>query len=503
MTTSIIPVLESRIPEFARESYPYFVKFIKDYLTWLEQDDNFLGIANNWQHNMEPSNDVEPYVSAILRDLGFDVAQDLSVPKSVLLHFLRDFYLSRGTETSFKFLFRALFNSPVEIRYPREEMLIPSIANYASRSYIFTSASNRNIREFTSLVNYVREYSGELVGLTSEARTSIENISIVYGQGMPYLLIEILAPLTEFQVGEQVNIIGNITISEQVKPVLSIKIKNPGSLYQPDDLVYADGPNLPGRASIAAVSSGGVTGVQIDSPGAGYQVGDRIYASSLDNGWGFNAYVTEVDANGGITQVRVSSKGYSYETLPMLQVRQTANPAKLVAISSEIGAITRVQIADPFVDFDDVAFDIVSDFGSGAVLEAEQVSRYETREWLDRRGVIAEASTIIDSDKYQQFSYTIVSPIPADRYDAFVDDLLHPAGYIRTSTYEIYTAGEIEVVPGGEEDQPLPPFVYIGDLVLTLEGGYGMDVIEQDIIVTDLGDPIITDVETPILYTKG
>lgn len=500
---TIIPVLESRIPEFARESYPYFVKFIKDYLTWLEQDDNFLGIANNWQHNMEPSNDVEPYISAILRDLGFDVEQDLSIPKSTLLHFLRDFYLSRGTESSFQFLFRALYNSPVEIRYPREDMLIPSIANYASRSFIFTSANNRNIREFNSLVDYVREYSGSLVGLTSEVQTSIENISIIYGQGTPYLLIEILAPLKEFQVGEQVNIVGNITISEQIQPILSIKIANAGSLYQPDDLVYANGPNLPGRASVAAVSSGGVTGVQIDSPGSGYSIGDRISASSLDNGWGFNAYVTAVDGNGGITQVRVSSKGYSYETLPMLQVRQTANPAKLVALSSEIGAITRIQIADPFVDFANVAFDVVSDFGGGAVLQAESVSRYETHEWLDRRGVIAEASTIIDSDKYQQFSYTIVSPIPAERYDSLVDDMLHPAGYIRTSTYEISTAGEIQVIAGGEEDQGLPPIVFIGDLVIDLEGGYGLDVVEDDIIVTDAGDPIVTDLDTPILYTKA
>ena len=157
MSASLVPILASKIPEYVRESYPNFVSFIKDYFGSLEQDEGFLRIIQDWRQNMEPSNNVEPYVTAILRDMGFESGQNLQPSKSLMIHLMRDFFLARGSEGSFKFLFRALFNENVEVRYPREEMLIPSYAAYGTRHFIYTSALNRGSITFGSTIQYIQK----------------------------------------------------------------------------------------------------------------------------------------------------------------------------------------------------------------------------------------------------------------------------------------------------------------------------------------------------------
>lgn len=500
MKSTLIPALENRIPEFARESYPRFVQYITDYLSWLEQDNNFLSIINDWRHNMEPSNDVEPYVTAILTDLGFTSEQNLTVPKSTMIHLIRDFYLSRGTEASFRFLFRALFNSDVSIRYPREDLLIPSYATYGTRHFIYTSAANRNTRAAIDLFNYVKQYGGTLVGVTSETEAAVEDITIVYGAGIPYLQIEIVEPLTQFDVGEQVLIRGETQIFEAVMPVLTIKVQNAGSGYSVGDQVYPVGASMPGRATVTSVVAGGVTGIQIVSGGSGYKVGDRINASSMDNGFGFSAAVKAVDANGAITEVRISSKGYNYETLPIITTNSGTTPAVLQAVSAEIGAINRITISDPFVDFSTVDFSVLSDFGTGAVLEAEAVSRWSTSEWLARRGFIGESSTLIDSYKYQQFSYTIVSPIASSQYDSFVKEFLHPVGYVRTSSYEIVAHGTLGLSANGDAGKSSISLIYDTEYDLKLSAKSSVDTNELDYLVTGDGEIIVTGSDDPILF---
>ena len=130
----ITPVQRGRLPAFVRSDYPAFEKYIIDYFTWLEQDGNVLQILEEWYANNDPDNMVEPYVSAILRDLGWTWEGTLAIPKNLLLKNLRDFYLSRGTKKSFEFLFRALFDEPIAIKYPRDRMLVLDQADYASEA---------------------------------------------------------------------------------------------------------------------------------------------------------------------------------------------------------------------------------------------------------------------------------------------------------------------------------------------------------------------------------
>lgn len=495
--STLIPVLANKLPEFVRDNYPNFVQYIRDYLAWMEEDDNFLGIINAWKTNMEPSLEVEPYIDAMLTDLGFVSGQNLAVDKSLLIHLLKDFYLSRGTEASFRFLFRMLFNADVEIRYPREQMLVPSNAEYGERHFIFTSANNVNMLNFQDLVLYVRENGGTLTGLTSKVKASIENIQIVHGSGTPYFRIEILRPTFEFMVDEAVTIVsGEYAITEFVKPVLSIELNAPGSAYKANEIIQVTGAKLNGNAFIESTRKGGISDIQIVATGANYSVGDLIMARSDDDGFGFSAEVTQVNDQGGITGYKVINEGYNYATLPNLYAPGTV-VATLKATSDDVGAIQTIKMENPFVDFDETTITISSEEGSGATMTAKAVSRWETRDWVDRKGFLAESSTLIDSDRVQQFSYTIVSPISSSLYDSFVKDYLHPVGYIRSSSYEIVSNLGLNITSGTPAIGTETPILYSAVLNLTFLSEY--DIFETITIVTDTGDELATNLFEPIL----
>lgn len=502
MSNSIVPVLANKIPEFVRESYPNFVRYIHDYLTWLEQDENFLNIVNNWKENNEPSLNVEPYVTAILTDMGFPSGQGLEIGKGLMLNVLRDFYLARGSESSFKLLFRVLFNEDVEVRYPREEMLIPSYAEYGERHFIFTSALNRNMRNFSAILDSVRENGGTIRGVTSRSTASIQDIFIVYGQGTPYLQIEILEPLNEFLPDEQAVISSSsTTMTEQIQPVLSVRVVNAGSGYRPGEIIEVAGSNLIGRAVVGSVRKSGIDQVSIAASGSGYSVGDRIGAISEDDGFGFSAYVSGVDGSGGITDIVVSSEGYNYGNLPDLTINSSGDQAILVAGSTSVGAITNVEILDPFVDFDQAFFSVVSEEGQGAILESVPVSRWVTRSWSDNRGFLEEASTLIDSDKYQQFSYTLVSSIPSSQYNDYVDDLLHPVGYIRGSSIEIVSEINLELNASGIDGYVPTQYIYESILGITFTSEMDIEMRPNPFIVTEDDEAIITEDDGFIVYT--
>lgn len=468
---TIVPVLVDKLPEFVHELYPRFVSLIKDHLTFMEQDENFLRILLDWNYNMEPSNEVDPYLDAILKDLGFESGQNLAIKKSTMLHILRDFYLSRGSEDSFKILFRALFNEPVSIHYPRDQMLVPSAAQYGERHFIFTSANNKDTIEYQTVLASIRENGGTLTGLTSNVSASIENISVVHGSGIPYLQIEILQPNFEFDVNEVATIqSGNAEFFELIKPVLEIEVVDGGFGYLESDKIQVTGPNLQGQTYVSKVSLGGVTSLTFPTLSPAVE-GMTVKAYPTDSGFGFSAKVDEIDGGGVVQKYTIYNQGYNFATVPVLKV----DGVVVTGASSTIGSIKKLATDYPFVDFTSCTFGIETANGTGAILNAKTVSRWTQSSWSDHKGFLGENSTLIDSDKYQQYSYTVVSSISSKNYASFVNDLLHPVGYIWSSSYEIVSHLQLGLEANNLETNVSESFLYDSLMVLPFESGFEID----------------------------
>lgn len=509
MTDSIRPVLESRIPHFARELYPRFVQFLKDYIDWLETDDNFLRLAEDFRKNIDVSNDADLYVAAILRDLGFDIEQDFAARKSLVVATLRDFLLARGTEKSFKYLFRLLFDSEVSVRYPREELLIPSHAEYGSRFFTYTTVANIQSETLQNAVSNIIEKGGELYGLVSKSSADIENIQIIFGLDGPYLEIETLQPVFPFLVSESVRIsVDDETMIETIVPVLNFSVDSGGTGYTVGDQVIIEGASIQGRAQISAVSKGGIETILITSAGSGYDVGDRIRALNDDLSFGFSGKVVSIGGSGEITEVQIDNEGYNFQYVPTLNVHSVSGTgAVLTAAGSSIGAISAVQFLEPCLGYDGGSTYSISGNGTGATLTAGTKSQFEIKAWASRRGFISETSRLIDSDRYQQFSYAIVSPIARSAYESAVNEFLHPAGFVKFGVYEIVSEQTIQI----GDDIPLdsvvitiesenPIIVYEDESEITLQ-----PILEANVgtVMTPDVQPLITDTGQAIYISQG
>lgn len=456
MSDYISPIILDRIPTFIQDEYPSFVQFLTDYLGFMERDEGFIQVLNDWKSNMEPSNNVDVFLDAILRDCGFVLKRPITVPKSTLLHVLRDFMLSRGSRQSFDILFRILFGVTCSIDYPRDRMLVPSEAAWVKTSFIFTGTNVwLGTPQMSQIISDSSSYGGTVVGSKSKASANIQDIQTIDIDNKQYLQIQISTPLVEFDTDELIQITCNgTTISEPLIPVIDLEVSSSGSGYMVDDSVSVLGAS-PGRIVVNDVSSGPITSITIQSGGSGYAVGDVIVANGKGYGSGFSAYVTTVSGSGAITSINISSPGYNYSSIPSLRVvSTTGSGAAIIASSTEIGKVMALRTIVPYLSVNGlsgVSVLVQSNQGSGALFNAGLVSRFETSRWTDQKGVIGFNTTVQDSNKYQTFSYRLLSSVDPSGYQDIVSDLLHPVGFVKTFVVSI-DPGEVSLSPTANFD---------------------------------------------------
>jgi hypothetical protein len=344
MTQSVAPIITARVPAFIQDQYPAFAQFIADYFEWLESDadpnalpgstPNYLAVLNNWSrnldpstYNVDPSTDTDPYLNAILKDLGFALQRELAVPKAMLLSSLRDFYLSRGSVQSFQYLFKLLFgDSSISITYPRDKMLVLSQANYGETNYIFLELDSSDLAtpSLQNILSNAATIGGTATGSVSKLTAFVEDASIQHYTLGDVLRLTIAKPNGEFDANDQVTVtVGNYSFSKFILNVVVPSVSSGGTQYQNGEVVQISGPNLyTGSMKIENVSRGSVEDIEIIDGGLGYAVNDIIRARPANNiyGRGFSAYVTAVTPDGGIAKAEVFDPGYDYDVLPSIYV---------------------------------------------------------------------------------------------------------------------------------------------------------------------------------------
>jgi len=455
MTDFISPVILNRIPQYIQDQYPDYVQFLTDYIQFLERDEGFLGILESWRHNMEPSNNVDPYIDKILADCGMYLQRPITVPKSTLLFFLRDFMLSRGSAQSFNMLFQLLFGVNCSVDYPRDRMLWLSSASYGETDYIYTKTDVwYGTTAYQFIVDNIASYGGTATGSNSGVVASIQDIQVIGYNGGYYLQIQILKPLQEFLSNDLITInVNGTTINEPILPIAVLEVVSAGSGYAIDDKVIVDGTLITGRMNVDYVTKGGITGLSVVDGGCGYSVGANITANTGTFGSGFSGYVTAVDDLGSITAVQIDTEGYNYNTLPSLRVNQTTTAACVADIqpnSTQIGQISSVRTIVPYLGFtntSDLTVRVISSTGSGATFSVTMGTRFTTNAWVDQKGFVGYNTVVQDSYKYQTFSYRLLSPINPSLYQDVVNDLLHPAGFVKTFCVTIEGSGATTLTP--------------------------------------------------------
>ena len=128
--TPVQAVVKRHLPEHIREDYPTFVAFVEAYYEFLQSQ----GV------NLSTARDIDETLDSFIGQFKKELAVNL--PNTVqderfLLRKIKDQYLSKGSEASYKLLFRLLYGKEVEIFYPGQQMLRASDGRWNQELSVF------------------------------------------------------------------------------------------------------------------------------------------------------------------------------------------------------------------------------------------------------------------------------------------------------------------------------------------------------------------------------
>ena len=303
-------LVNSQVPFFVRNDHRTFVTFLEKYYEYLEQSSASLeGKAVERSKNLIDYFDIdktlddlsEHLYNTYLREYFPD---DVDVDKKMVLKNVKEFYRSKGSENSVRFLMRALFNKEVEFYYPKQDILKASDGKwYIQKTLrladtVVDGVSNTSISGLNAFV------ARSITGNTSNATATVESAYRFFDAGIQIDELTLSAIKGDFENGETIHahIIENgveklITSSVFGGLVTSIDIRDGGTLYEVGDpLTFTSDSGSGALAFVSKVTSGNISSITVLSGGAGYQVNDYILFTG-GKGSGANANVSNVNTD--------------------------------------------------------------------------------------------------------------------------------------------------------------------------------------------------------------
>lgn len=142
----ISALVSSQLPEFIQSDFPTFVSFIEAYYRFLEQDQGALELVQNARSYNDIDSTVDSFVEYFVQTYAPNIPFKLLVDQKLLIKKIKSLYEAKGSELSFKLLFRILFNSDVSVVYPYENVLRVSGGKWEQKFSLRleTVSGNRN-----------------------------------------------------------------------------------------------------------------------------------------------------------------------------------------------------------------------------------------------------------------------------------------------------------------------------------------------------------------------
>ena len=340
-------LVRNQVPEFVREEHPKFVSFIEAYYEFLEtqqgtQKNDLIHQAKSLRYLSDVDVSLDTFENNFYEKFASLLPRDTAVRKDILFKNLTNLYLSKGSSSSYKLLFRMLFGEELEIIEPKNEVLrasastwsvenslrvdpdtlyliheangtsttfiLPSSAftvksvliddvettaylvNQNSKKIIFNTApaANSIIKVFFNNFDYSLLINRKVTGKTSRASGIVERfaVSLVSNRNIEDLYVNSKTVMGVFANGEycvtDIIVDGNLLNVEFLtsSALRAINVINGGSGYSNGDFVIVSGGGAEQEsvAVIEEVFSGYIDTIRVNKPGAGFAVGGLIDA---------------------------------------------------------------------------------------------------------------------------------------------------------------------------------------------------------------------------------
>jgi hypothetical protein len=327
-------LVSSQLPDYISGNYPLFVSFLEAYYEWTEKTDNAIDATKNLLAYQDIDTTLDKFflafkkefMSILPNNMFVDERTGVATDKRKVLKHIKEFYLAKGTEKSYKLLFNILYNSPCEFYYPWTDILRVSdgkwvqdmsLRVYGTNGDVFSFEGVKIIQEVTNATALVKRITKSYVS-GHECYDLFLDRETVSGTFVPRNIIK--------------DIDGNSGIVARARPypVIQRIIMNPshrGSNYLvgEDVVVTPVGGNGVGaliKINKVDASTGGILGFKILNHGLNYDIAPTI---SFDSDMGVGAQATSdigalithdgyyLNEDGQLDTLKCLQDGYFYQ----------------------------------------------------------------------------------------------------------------------------------------------------------------------------------------------
>ena len=165
-------IIEDQLPFFVRGDHPNFTAFIKAYYEWMDQANNAIEVSKSLLDYQDVDKTYDKYFEYFHREIMPTIPRTILADKKKLAKNIKDLYRSRGSEQSYRLLFRLLYNEEIDFYYPGDDMLRLSDGRWVVETTIRVGEP-----QSAGLTDIKSTFEGEKIkGLTSEATARVDNI---------------------------------------------------------------------------------------------------------------------------------------------------------------------------------------------------------------------------------------------------------------------------------------------------------------------------------------
>lgn len=244
--------------------------------------------SNNIRSIRDLDESLDEYIDYIKDDVARALPFTLDRTSNVrtVLKNIRDFYKARGTESSFKLLFRLAFGEDIDIYQPKDDMLRASVGDWFRRQVIRTTVPTLDPN--TQLPVTASDFTGKQIrGNQSLATAIVEKVNVVVYLGKAFAELELSSKVGTFLPNETIRAVFVSADTNQTK-------------------------------TVEAISLGMITNIDVVDGGSNYSIGDRL---TFTDPFGVGA-LAEVDGinetTGAVTSVKILDPGYNYINDPII-----------------------------------------------------------------------------------------------------------------------------------------------------------------------------------------
>ena len=417
ITEKISKLVSSQLPEFLRNDYPLFVSFIEAYYQYLEQDQQALELVQNALSYNDIDRTASSFVNYFLKNYAKHIPLTTALNKKFLVKRINDLYQAKGSELSFKLLFRLLYDVSIEQSHPYDFVLRPSDGIWDQRVSLRIERVDGDVTDLTDRFIYLTKNQIEY----RDAILKVKNLSTNL-----YEVFLSSTTATPYDVDDE------IVVKDENNEVVFVGV------IRPTAVDYS-----------------------ISQAGAGFKAG-QVFTISIAGAVDTVIRILKVNSTGGIELLKILNYGYGFTGSSLsidLRPDLTVASRTKTLVTKAGGFIETIQLTLPhtistagryfFSDYvasldytgsllafknEDNSFAQINETGendaSTAVISFTYgaIARYPGQ-YLSSKGFISEPVVRLQDDAlYQPFAYQLQSELDISYFYDTVRKLVHSAG---------------------------------------------------------------------------